>query len=120
MKEMTGWELTDLMDILQKDPSRLADYVKSYALGALNSSRNRFVIIRKFAAREFEGKIDMLNGSDKEGGEYYPISQFGMTLVEVSDAGASSHNVILPNLLKYEKVEFKEETIFIYHSEGIT
>jgi hypothetical protein len=119
-KAKTGWELTDLMDSLKNESSKLLDYTKSYSLSAINPTKDKFVIIRKFAAREFEGKIDMLNSSDIEGGEHYPISQFGMTLVSISDSGASSHNVILPNSLDYQKVELNEETITINHSDGIT
>lgn len=119
-KEKTGWELTGLMEFLQNEQSTLIDYSKSYSLSAINPSKDKFVVVRKFAAREYEGKIDMLNTSDKEGGEHYPISQYGMTLVSVSDLGASSHNVILPNSLKYESVELNEEIIFINHSHGIT
>lgn len=119
-KAKTGWELTDLMDSLKNESSRLLDYTKSYSLSAINPTKDRFVVIRKFAAREFEGKIDMLNSSDTEGGEHYPISQFGMTLVSVSDSGASSHNVILPNSLDYENVELSGEVITINHSDGIT
>ena len=119
-KAKTGWELTDLMYSLEKVDSKLLDYTKSYSLSAINHKRDRFVVIRKFAAREFEGKIDMLNSSDTEGSEHFPISQFGMTLVSVSDSGASSHNVILPNSLDYEKVELSGETITINHSDGIT
>ena len=116
----TGWELKDLMESLQNKKSTLVDYSKSYSLSAINPSRDKFVIIRKFAAREYEGKIDMLNISDKEGGDHYPISQYGMTLVSVSDLGASSHNVILPNSLNYESVELNGENIFIRHSYGST
>ncbi len=119
-KAKTGWEMTDLMDSLEKEKSKLLDYTKSYSLSAINLEKDRFVVIRKFAAREFEGKIDMLNSSDTEGGEHYPISQFGMTLVSVSDSGALSHNVILPNSLDYEKIELCGEIITINHSDGIT
>lgn len=119
-KAKTGWELTDLMDFLKNESSKLLDYTKSYSLSAINHERERFIVIRKFAAREFEGKIDMLNSSDTEGGEHFPISQFGMTLVSVSDTGAASHNVILPNSLDYEKVELSGEVITITHSDGIT
>ncbi len=119
-KTKTGWELTDLMDSLKNESSKLLDYTKSYSLSAINLTKDRFVVIRKFAAREFEGKIDMLNSSDTEGGEHYPISQFGMTLVSVSDSGALSHNVILPNSLDYVNVELSGEIITINHSEGIT
>lgn len=119
-KTKTGWELTDLMDSLKNESSKLLDYTKSYSLSAINPAKDRFVVIRKFAAREFEGKIDMFNSSDIYGGEHYPISHFGMTLVSVSDSGASSHNVILPNSLGYEKVELNDETITINHSDGIT
>ena len=119
-KAKTGWELTDLMDSLKKENSKLLNYTESYPLSSVNPERDKFVVIRKFAAREFEGKIDMLNSSDTEGGEHFPISQFGMTLVSVSDSGASSHNVILPNSLDYKKVELNGERITINHSDGIT
>lgn len=119
-KTKTGWELHDLIDSLKNESSKLLDYTKSYSLSAINTNRERFVVIRKFAAREFEGKIDMLNSSDTKGSEHFPISQFGMTLVSISDSGASSHNVILPNSLDYHKVELNGETIRINHSDGIT
>jgi len=119
-KKKTGWELTDLIDLLQNEQSELVDYTKSYSLSAINSLKNRFVIIRKFASRDYDGKIDMLNSPDIKGGEHYPISQFGMTLVSVSSSGASSHNVILPNSLDYDKLELNGETISINHSDGIT
>jgi hypothetical protein len=119
-KEKTGWELIDLMEYLQNEQSILINYSESYSLSAINLTKDKFVVIRKFAAREYEGKIDMLNTSDKEGGEHYPISQYGMTLVSVSNLGASSYNVILPNSLKYESVELNGETIFINHSDGST
>ena len=119
-KKKTGWELDDLLNSLQEKQADLIEYSKDYPLSALSPSQDRFVIIRKFAAREFEGKIDMLNASDVEGGNHYPISQSGMTLVSISDFGASSHNVILPNSLTYERVELTGETISIHHSKGIT
>jgi len=119
-KKKTGWELTDFIDLLQNEPSKLLEYSKSYSLCAINPSKNRFVVIRKFAAREDDGKINMLNSSDVKRGKHYPISHFGMTLVSVSDLGASSHNVILPNSLDYKKVELNEEVITINHSKGVT
>ncbi len=119
-KPKTGWELTDLMDSLKNESPRLLDFAKSYSLSAINAARDRFVVIRRFAAREYEGKIDMLNASATEGGEHFPIAQFGMTLVSVSDAGTSSHNVILPNSLDYAQVDLEGETITINHSDGIT
>lgn len=119
-KAKTGWELSDLMDSLKNESSKLLDYIKTYSLSAINPTKDRFIVIRKFASREFEGKIDMLNSSNTKGGEHFPISQFGMTLVSISDSGASSHNVILPNSLDYQKVELNGETITINHSDGIT
>jgi len=80
-KKKTGWELSRLIDLLQNEQLKLLNYSKSYSLCSINSSKDKFVVIRKFAAREFEGKIDMLNSSDIEGGEQYPISQFGMPLI---------------------------------------
>ncbi len=119
-KRKTGWELPSLTYLIKTHPAKFKSYVKTYPLSALNVSKTKFVIIRKFAAREFEGKIDMLNAPDTEGGEHYPISHFGMVLVAVSDDGVSGHNVILPNDLKYERVELDGETLFIHHSKGIT
>lgn len=116
----TGWELNNLMDLLQNEQSKLIDYTKSYSLSAINPSEDRFVIMRKFAAREYEGKINMLNLSDFEGGEHYPKSQFGMTLVSALKPGASSHNVILPNSLDYKGLDLHGETISIIHAKGIT
>lgn len=119
-KAKTGWELTDLMDSLKNESSKLLNYTKSYSLSAINPSKDRFIVIRKFAARELEGKIDMLNSSNSKGSEYFPNSQFGMTLVSISGSGTTSHNVILPNSLDYQNVELNGETITIHHSEGIT
>lgn len=119
-KKQTGWEVKDLMHSLQNEPSALLHYSKLHRLSAINSLNDRFVVIRKFAARESDGKIDMLNSPARDGGEHYPISQFGMTLVSVSDSGASCHNVILPNSLDYKSVELSGETISIHHSNGTT
>lgn len=119
-KAKTGWELTDLMDSLKNESSKLLNYTKSYSLSAINPSKDRFIVIRKFAAREFEGKIDMLNSSNTKGSEHFLNSQFGMTLVSFSGSGTTSQNVILPNSLDYQKVELNGETITIHHSGGIT
>jgi hypothetical protein len=119
-EEKTGWELTNLMDLLQNGQSELLKYSNLYSLSAINPLRNRFVIIRKFAARVFEGNIDMLNSPYFEGGEHYQIPQYGMTLVSVTDSGASSRNVILPNGLQYESLELNGEVISIHHSGGVT
>lgn len=118
--EKTGWELKDFTNLILNEKKKLNDYCKSYPLSAINLPKDRFVVIRKFAAREYEGKIDMLNLSDVEASEHYPISQSGMTLVFESEFGASSSNVILPNSLNYHSVELKGETIIIKHSNGQT
>lgn len=112
--------MPDLIDSLQNAKAQLLDYSKAYALSAMNASMDRFVIIPKFAARKRDGEIDMLNSSDIEGGEHYPISQFGMTLVEDSGIATSSQNIVLPNALNYEHVEWNGDVISIHHSNGIT
>lgn len=119
-KPKTGWELTDLMNSLRNESSKLLEYTKTYSLSSINPTKDRFVIIRRFAARESEGKIAILNLSYSEGGEHNSISQFGMTLVSLSDSGASSYNVILPNTLDYKSVDLKGETITIRYSTGTT
>ena len=123
-KKKTGWEIKDLMDSLKMARNglnnELLDFSKSYPLSSINPNRDRFIVIRKFSAREFDDKIDMLNASNVEASEHHPISQYGMTLVSNSDKGSSSHNVILPNSLMYKKVELMNDIITIYHSRGIT
>lgn len=119
-KKKTGWELSNLLDLIQNRPSELLNYSKSYPLCALNLSKNRFCIIRRFAARKVDGKIDTLNAPDFKGGEHYPIQHYGMTLISISKTGSSSHNVLLPSSLEFKKVELIGETLFIYHSNGLT
>lgn len=123
-KKKTGWELSSLIGLLEKEQenshNELLDYCNSNPLCSINSNKNKFIIIRKFASRELDGKIEMLNLSGKKGSKYHPISQYGMTLVSNADSGSSSHNVILPNSLEYKKVELIDDTIIIHNTKGVT
>ncbi len=120
----TGWEIDDLTsaisDEYQGKSNELTALSNSYPLSAINAEKDHFIVIRKFSARVFEGKIDMLNQSYLKASEHYPIAHFGMTLVSYSDDCSSSSNVIFPNSLTYEKVALKGDTITIFHSEGTT
>ncbi|SFT39806.1 hypothetical protein SAMN05216474_0336 [Lishizhenia tianjinensis] len=119
-KKKNGWELPDLLALLEKKPSKLEKYSKSYALSALNLAKDRFVIIRKYAAREMNGKIEMLNAHEYYDQENFPLSQYGMTLISISEHGASSQNIFLPNSLKYAKLSMDKDTITLHHTKGTT
>lgn len=119
-KILTGWEIENLGDVLKNTPIDLKEYSQSYNQCALSTSQDEFVIIRKFASRVFDGKVNMLNTSDVNGGEYYPISHYGMTIVSKSKDMTSSHNIVLPNDLVYSRVELDGSILRIFHSDGVT
>jgi len=119
-----GWEIPDLIDALQEANTNATEtlwqYSRKYPLCALNEQKDQCAIIRKFCARNWEGAIDMLNQSAQDVDQFYPMAHYGLTLVSCDNDGASSHNVILPNHLSYEKLGWNGDTLLIHHSEGVT
>lgn len=119
-QEKAGWELDDLINLLKNDKPKLQEYVNSYPLSAISPTGDRFAVIREFAARELDGRIDMLNAPAGHWQEHYPIFHYGMTLTHLSKSGLSSHNIILPNTLNYKRLSLEGEEISNTHSEGLT
>ncbi len=123
-KQKVGWEISSLTQALLDEHGgkeiTLTEYCKSNPLSAINIVKNKFILIRKYKARVFQKKIQILNAPNLGESDYYPLEQPGLVLVDCDSKGASEYYVGLPVSLTYKKVTLKNDTITIHHSEGET
>ncbi len=64
-KKYNGWEIDDLLTQIklenEKKSDKLTTYCKKYDLAAINESKDKIVVIRKFSCNILDNKIDLYN-----------------------------------------------------------
>lgn len=110
---MTGWELEDLMDVLQDanqgNTIALTTFLKEYKLASVDSRYTLLALLRRFQAVGTGNDRSVLNCAPDD--ENF---QWGITVVICEEAGLCQSNFYIPNHSDYTQLKvYDDGSLFI-------